>query len=185
MTTTQPEVDQSQQAELVRARRRSRVLTAVVVVLFVAVVALGAWVMYDLTTGSDTAVPGDIEQVIDDYRTAWMEADEETWRAVVTDDFNVTVDSYEVGASFQVLPETDFLDDAAEMVRRRGQLLPLDSVGDAIVFGDGPWTVAVVEYWNETFGDWDGISTYFIVDEDGTLKVSSVSRTLLYEQKRE
>ena len=75
-----------------RLRGRNRVLTITVLVLAVAVLALGAWVIYDLTTESETTGNASIEEVLGDYRSAMGEnfgesLDPEAYQAVTTDDF--------------------------------------------------------------------------------------------------
>lgn len=55
--------------ELESVHRTNRWLIAAVVVLAIAVVALGAWVVYDLTTDS-SAVPAEVEALVEDYMNA-------------------------------------------------------------------------------------------------------------------
>jgi uncharacterized membrane protein len=57
--------------ELEEAHRANRWLIAAVVVLVVAVVALGAWVVNDLTSTSETAPPAEVQALVDDFQAAW------------------------------------------------------------------------------------------------------------------
>jgi TRAP-type mannitol/chloroaromatic compound transport system permease large subunit len=93
MTTVAHEPDQVDIEELNRARQRNRILGTVVVVLAVAILALGAWLIYGLATDTETTATAEIDQVLTDYRTAADETDLDAFRAIVTDDFVVTFSS--------------------------------------------------------------------------------------------
>lgn len=45
-------------------------------------------------------------------------------------------------------------------------------VGDSVVSGNGPWTVRHRELWQQAAQGLDGIATYTLVDEGGTLKIA-------------
>ena len=57
------------------AHRTNRWLIAAVVVLAIAVVALGAWVVTDLTATSDAEVPAEIATMLNGYTAAWNDYD--------------------------------------------------------------------------------------------------------------
>jgi hypothetical protein len=61
--------------KLEEAHRTNRWLIAAVVVLAIAVVALGAWVVNDLTATSATEVPTDIATMLEGYTGAWDDYD--------------------------------------------------------------------------------------------------------------
>jgi hypothetical protein len=60
---------------LEEAHRRNRWLIAAVVVLAIAVIALGAWVVTDLTATSATEVPAEISTMLDGYTGTWNDYD--------------------------------------------------------------------------------------------------------------
>ena len=66
-----------------------RSLTITVAVLAVALAGLGAWVLYDLATKSDTAVTAEIDQLFENYTAAYDNHDPEALRALITDDFMI------------------------------------------------------------------------------------------------
>jgi hypothetical protein len=181
----QPRVDA---VDVDRLRRRSRVLTAAVVVLAVVVISLGVWVVYDTTAAQGTAAPADIEQLIGGYFAAANENDADAADALVTDEFVV----YEM-----IMPmwrEADGSFDTGSLAQARWKelsrqeflngfnLAPLvdahvERVGDPVVVGEGPWLAAQAYRW-QTPGDisnpegYHGISVYTIVAEDGTLRIA-------------
>jgi hypothetical protein len=73
MSTTldTPQVDH----RLEDAYRTNRWLIAAVVVLAMAVVALGAWVVTDLASTSEAEIPAEIATMLEDYRATWNDSD--------------------------------------------------------------------------------------------------------------
>lgn len=65
------------------AHRANRWLIAAVVVLSVALIAMGAWVISDLTATSENAVPADISEMLDDYTAAWNTGDGEAFTSFI------------------------------------------------------------------------------------------------------
>lgn len=65
--------------KLEEAHRANRWLIAAVVVLAIAVIALGAWVVTDLTATSATEVPAEIAEMLEGYRGAWNDYDGEAF----------------------------------------------------------------------------------------------------------
>lgn len=140
---------------------RVRGLTITVIVLVLALIGLGAWAVYDYVGERDSAVSGDVQTLLDDYTAAWNEHDGTAFLALVTSDYTfdngVTVTSAEdqavvIGAS------TSFA---------------VEVVGEAIMVGDGPWTVAQAN--QTTYLDTDslGMSILTVVEQGGVLKVAS------------
>lgn len=171
--------DQSEQIDLAQfnqANRRSRFLTIAVVVLATALVGLGAWVVFDQTGRSETAVPAEIAQLLDDYETAFNTYDGDAFRALVTDDFVVHDDIYyTVGSELLMVSGSERLDEAAGHLESGASELyewQIELVGEPIVAGDGPWYVSQVEHASGEGHEFVGMSTYVVVDQDGTLKVA-------------
>lgn len=145
--------------------KRNRTLTAIVIVLTVALVGLGAWVIIDRASTPDTALSDDVAQVWDDYLDAWNDYDGDAFLDVTTDDFTfVTEDA------------TTTADNQAIYINRLGaydwQVTP---VGERVMAGDGPWFVSQVNRveqsnWSEPV---EGISVLTIVDDGGVLRVAN------------
>lgn len=162
LTEKRPEYSR---ADLDRAESRVRRLRAWVIVLALAVVGLGVWVGYDLFTGSDTAVSGEIQALLDDYREATNAANGSAFMALVTDDFVFeTPDG--------TLTESD---QALEVVEYSSYGFNVERIGEPLMMGDGPWYVSAGHHLDATTfpaDGYDGISTFTIVDDDGTLKIA-------------
>lgn len=157
-----------------RARRKGALLTITAVGLAVALVGLGAWVAYDMTRTSETAVTGEIGQVIDDYHAAYNNYDGEAFLELVTDGYVLE----RTGVSYVQAGATESTT-AAEMIEEIKLLEEYDwrvaTVGEPLMMGDGPWFVSVASHFESPpYGPEgaDGISTFTIVDEGGTLKVA-------------
>lgn len=75
MATT---IETSSAEQLGTMRRSNRRLGVTVVVLAIALVALGAWVMYDLASQPETAATADINTLYDDY-LAGLKIAEHSW----------------------------------------------------------------------------------------------------------
>ena len=153
---------------------RSRWLVVLTIALAVLVVAMGAWIVYDLMT--QPSVPGEVEAVVQDYVAAW-EADDAAITALVTEDFQLNRYHYRPDATAPGGVTWDLLvtDDIDGVVN---DLIPLvdwqvETGGDWIVTGDGPWYVSVVETW--TFGDavYEGIATYLVIDDGGAYRIAN------------
>ncbi len=165
MTTLVTESGQLER-DLTTARRRIRTLTTLVMVLAVALIAWGAWTVYDISTTSETAVSGDIGQLLDDYIASWNNYDTEAFLGFTTDDFRMTT------------PDGTYL--AGEMAtfiaHSRAVNWEIQNPGRPMLVGSGPWTVAIAG--KMTADDMapegePGIAVLRIVDQGGTLKVAS------------
>ena len=160
--------DQSVRTE--RHRPANRGLIVAVAVLVVAAFALGLWLVRDSSTGTSTS---GAQQVIEVYNEAWARNDRDALLAVVTDDFLEEYRRYAPGD--QVIAGTASF--GAFEAARNAQYYDyvIEVTGDAIVVGDGPWFVSVAEAQYGEGDFYDGIATYVVVDEDGTLKLASKS----------
>lgn len=163
MTALTEKQGQATRDDSARLRGRLRAMTITVIVLAVALIGLGAWVIYDLVAESDTAVSGEIETLLDDYTTAWNDYDSEAFLALVTDDYTFEFADEVTGAEAQAMAisQGEFYD---------GQV---EKVGDPIMFGDGPFYVAQANHTSSTTVDMDGISMFTIVEEGDTFLIQS------------
>ncbi len=161
------------------APRRGRLLPVAVVILTLAVMALGAWIIYDATRSPSSALTPEIEQLLDDYLLAWENQDASALRATVTEDYLLNEYIYEVGEDGVSMVER--VEDDVRGVITLGFLFEwqTEQVGEAIVTGDGPWFVSVGENWVTPkgwfFTRYDGMASYVIVDDGGTLKIANHS----------
>ena len=149
--------------KLARLQRRLRALTTTVIVLAVALIGLGAWVIYDLVTESDTAATGEIETLLEDYQTAWNEYDGEAFLALVTDNF---VHEY---AGFS----SDADSTAAQIESNEVFENNIETLGEPIMSGDGPtYYVAQVDVLtSQGDAELQGVSLFTIVDDADVLRI--------------
>lgn len=169
MTATTDRPQHTERPEADRLKGRNRVLTITVVVLAVALLGLGAWVIYDLTTESETTGNAEIEQLLSDYRSAVGEnvgesLDPEASRAVTTDDFVLHEYTYrQFGDQFDAWYEPHPVH--AVQGNLNWQWDPMQA---PVIAGEGPWFLSVVENVTGTENRLVGTATYVIVDEGGT-----------------
>lgn len=153
-------------------RDRNRLLVGAVVVLAIALVGLGAWtVYYQIADTPD--VPAEITELVDEYVAAWEARDEAAVRGMVTADFLLTEYIYEVEGGETSL-YNHVIDDIDNLVRV-GFLFEweIEQLGDPTITGDGPWFVSVGQKWVQNNWHQDGMSTFAIVNDGGTMKISS------------
>lgn len=145
----------------VQGRIRGLIMT--VVVLAVALLGLGSWMIYDYATGSDTAVTGDIETLLDDYSTAWNDYDSQAFLALVTDDY-----------TFEGAGEVNTAEEEALGIAQLGAYdWHVVLTGDRVIAGDGPTYVALQpNRVTSTVGDMEGISVFTILETDGSYLIS-------------
>lgn len=151
-----------------------------VILLFVMLLAfhgLGACATTSATQSNQTTIPPKLEQVIEDYISAYNKYDTEALQAVITDGYML----YE-GDSYSTRNVSNSICngfDAEEMFRyvegtNKRREYQFELIGEPIVTGDGPWIVSQVIHVSST--DYpngiSGISTFTIVDEGGNFKVS-------------
>ena len=131
------------------------------------------------TAAPETAVTAEIDQLFEDYITAFNNYDEEAVQAVITDGYMV----YETGFDPLYAVSTGFTHEypaswvlAAVNLNYPALEYHWERVGEPIMTGDGPWLVSQAIF--STSNDpccpngVEGISILTIVDEGGTLKVA-------------
>ena len=148
--------------------------------LFVASMCVPACSNGDDAAGADGdgTAGADIDQLLDDYLTAWEENDVAAFEAIVSDRWYV-LNEYiyeEVGSDFPVKVVSDNAEEAAFKVEFNSGW-QIEQIGDRIITGDGPWFVSVAENWiptgeSETI-DLEGHASYAVVEQDGILKVTN------------
>jgi len=146
-------------------RRRSRLLTILVVLLAAAVVAVGAWAILAGHGNSDTAVTAEIEELLDDYYTAWNDWDGDAYLTLVTEN---AVHETSLGTS-TAQSQASFIDGFGAYDWH------VERIGEAIMHGDGPWYVAQANLLTaNTYPEdgHEGMTVLTIVDDEGTLKVA-------------
>ena len=114
---------------------------------------------------SSSTVPDDVETLLDAYTQAWTDHDGEAFLAVVTDDYRQISDNGELDATEQ----------AAGIQAGASFNFTAEAQGDQIGAGDGPYYVAQGNLLKGGGFPDDGvvgISTFTVVDDGGTLKVS-------------
>ena len=161
-TTTGTEVDRGQSGKPDRA---NRTLKAIVIVLTVALVGLGAWVIIDRSSTSETAPSDDVAQLWDDYTDAWNNSDGDAFLELTTPDYTFTSELGTATAASQ----------ASAINRFDAYGWNVTPIGEPTMAGDGPWYVSqvnLVEY-SASAAPVEGISVLTIVDDDGVLRVSN------------
>ena len=149
-------------------RRLIRGLAVSLTVVLALCVAAGC---ADDTSRATTA---EIEQLITDYRRATgLEGtdpfDRDAFLSLVTDDFNETLHMYyEFGG---VLRKTGTHSTPVEEFYTMSPW-ELQSDGDLVVAGDGPWFASAVQIYVDSRQRYEGTATYVIVDDGGTLKIA-------------
>jgi heme A synthase len=116
------------------AHRTNRWLVAAVVVLAIAVVALGAWVVNDLTATAATEVPAEITTLVDSYTGTWNEYDGDAFLGYVRE-MDYVHSSY--SGTFNAA-ETAGIIDGWEAYGHQTEV-----TGDNVIVGDGTtkWVV--------------------------------------------
>jgi hypothetical protein len=161
MATT---IETSPGEQLETAKRNNRWLIFTVVVLAVALVALGAWVMYDQASQPETAATADINALYDDYVAAWMDADTEAF-------FDVTTEDYALNSFGMSIPRAE----QANTIATSGDL-QLERVGDLVVMAEGPdYFVAAAEQITLRGVDYVGVSAYRVIETEEGLKIAEHS----------
>lgn len=146
--------------QLETTQRNNRWLVAMVVGLAIALVALGAWVMFDLASEPETVATDDINALYDDYIAAYREADTEALYNLTTENYTFT--------SFGVT--RDRVRQAAVISTAGG--LQVERVGDLLVLGDSPYYyVAVAERIRAGDADYVGTSAYRVIETEDGLKI--------------
>jgi hypothetical protein len=153
--------------KLEEAHRTNRWLVAAVVVLAIAVVALGAWVVNDLTATSATEVPTEIAEMLEGYTGTWNDSNGDAFLGYVREmDY---VHSSPMG--------TYTAAETADLVNDWGLYgTQVESLGEAMYVGNGS-TKYVVQpsrvTWPQNPDGNVGFSVFKVVDwsDDGWLVV--------------
>lgn len=130
------------------------------------------------TTVAAVSENAEVEQVLSDYRAAWLAGDPDAFLAVVTDDFTITESIYlQIGDEYDITATSTREEATAERIE--GKAWQVEHVGEPLIVGEGPWIASVAENWTGGNALWvyNGTGTYGIVDEGGTLRIASVQWT--------
>jgi len=161
-TTTGTGVDSSRTGH---PERGNRTLKAIVIALTVALVGLGAWVIIDRSSTSDTALSDDVAQVWNDYTDAWNNYDGDAFLALVTP-----------GYTFVNGDSTTNAESQARSIANAGTVdWHVTMVGEPAMAGDGPWYVSQVNRveMSSLPEPIEGISVLTIIDTADGLRVAT------------
>lgn len=114
--------------KLEEVQKTNRWLVAAVVVLAIAVVALGAWVVNDLTTTSATEVPAEITTLLDSYGSTWNDSDGDAFLGYVRE-MDYVHSSY--GGTFNAAETAGIIDGWGAYGYQT------EAIGDRLIVGDG------------------------------------------------
>jgi hypothetical protein len=114
-------------------------------------------------------------QLLEDYIAAANANDGDGYRAVVAEDLVALDTTYHFSESGVLVKGSGSGsgDDFATELDYEIYEWDAELVGQPIVVGQGPWIVSSAEEWRESTTNtrWQGVNTYVVDDEDGTLKV--------------
>ncbi len=143
------------------AHRVNRWLIAAVAVLSVALIAMGAWVISDLTATSENAVPADIAEMLDDYTAAWNAGDGEAFTSYIREaDYEHTANGVSITAEVAARNIESFWGSDG---------IHVEQIGESALLGDGATKYVVQPNRVFTVGNPDGFVGYsvFRVTERG------------------
>ena len=165
------------QSETVRhpdqSPHRKRPLHITIAVLAVIAVTLGIALVNQSSSDNDgTAVPEDVQAVLDDFLVATNTGDYEAMKALVTSSFRRPM--YE-GDPFGSSPYRNVMTiEYFSFFDREEPEFEVERIGDPIVQGEGPWYVSVAENWEYPAQQvqYESIYTYVVVvDTDDVLRI--------------
>jgi len=187
MTSTTQRPQRHTDEEFDREHRKGNGLIITVVVLAIALLALGGWVIYQAANSSDSTdagadvggtavVPAEVDAAIDTYIAAWENPSGDAFLAAVTDDFIINeyiYFQYPDGVRLQDIQSYDDREYVAQAafdpffpwIVERGDMVSL--------VGDGPWYVSFPETWQIESNVMDGMATYMLIDVDGTVLIKN------------
>ena len=150
------------------AERNNRRLVWAVVGLAVALIALGAWSLYNQAADSETTPPAAVTELLDNYIAAWNDHDGDAFGELTTDDYIYTSADGEftrAQIAWTIGSEAAAVNFTVEMI------------GDAIATAGVPYYVAVVNRAETTATGGNtsainAVSTFVIVETDAGLKVA-------------
>ncbi|MHA1939005.1 MAG: hypothetical protein ACW97O_12410 [Candidatus Thorarchaeota archaeon] len=149
------------------------------VMVLLLLVSLGGCAISDTTTNRETAVTAEIDQIFDDYITAFNNYDLEAAGAVLADGYMLYETSWHQTSSVSTPPSRDY--DRATVLSNvelwyPGEEIQWERLGEAIMTGDDPWLVSQVIHASSNNPLYpngiEGVSILTIIDENGTLKVA-------------
>lgn len=142
----------------------NRTMKAIVIALAVALVGLGAWVIIDRSSTSDTAPSDDVAQLWSDYTDAWNNYDGDAFLALVTPEYTFVNGDSTTNAESQ----------ARSIASASSVDWNVTMIGEAIMVGDGPWYLSQANRieMSSLPEPIEGISVLTIVDVGGVLKVA-------------
>lgn len=146
-------------------RPSRRALIGLILVLAAIVAGLGTWLLVERTSTPETAITDEVERLLDDYYDAWNTWDGDAYLQLVTDDGSFVMTGRTTTTTQQAI--------VIEGLRRFDW--HVEPIGEPIMVGDGPWYVTQADHLTAVGypdGGHQGISTFTIVDDTGTLRVS-------------
>ncbi|MCP3975616.1 MAG: hypothetical protein GY720_14115 [bacterium] len=129
---------------------------------------------------TQSVIPRDVDQIIDDYLASWEANDGDAFLATVTSDLLVneywyigTDDASDGTKVWEIISE----DDPAELVRLgvEGHDWTVTRGDEVVISGDGPWFVAFEEVWVDLPTVGIGIATYVVEMIDGQPRITGHS----------
>ncbi len=155
-----PVADDDRTDRLMASNRR---LWTTVVILVLALIGFGGWVLADRATGFDEPVTDDVAEFLDAHLEAWNTWDGEAYLALATPNAIHTSQS----ATYSAQATANLIDGL------RDTNFQVEVTGDPIMYGEGPWKIVVSP--NRISSDFDeqsGYSVYVIFQSGGSYKVS-------------
>ncbi len=152
--------------EVGRLRRKNRLLAVTLVVVVVAMVGLGAWILFDYDS-SEAAPPAEVLEVIRGYEEAVTTNNAQLAESITTEDFTRPYVLYPLGG-LVIFDEADMsrADVIRELTYGEGwSEWVVSPIGEARAVGEGPWHVSVPTSFSLKGNAWEGISLYTIVDD--------------------
>lgn len=157
--------------------RRTRGPYLVIAALAAAVLALGGALLVGVGGGEDLpAVPEDVQTVLDDFQLAITTGDFDAFQSVVTRDFrNAFYRGQRDGIPWRMIADVE---DFRFLGSDAGPAFDVERVGDPMVRGDGPWYVTYAENWRawDVGVQYEWLTTYVVVDVDGTLLIAELQQ---------
>lgn len=171
-----------------RSSRRGFLIAFGTVLVVLSVVVAGALGFWLGSSDKTAAPPPEIEELIVEYRTAIggegsASFDRDAFLAVVTEGFRVIEHMYQEfgGVVMQtgtlVMPADEYYVGAPGHYQQEEVSL--------VVAGSGPWFVSTSGDYADSRGRFEGIATFVVVEEGGTLKVADwywIGRSIDLEQ---
>lgn len=177
MTALDQSPDQLGDEGVDTSEAQNRSLKTAVAILAITVVAFGALLAAQVTSGPEAPASAEIEALINRYVEAIETQDFDLYRGVVTDDFTVADRSYFEGSDRLVpMIETVGLDgiDLSGLSRWKIDRLLLS------VTGENPWFVSAIEDWDGGGVPYLGAAIYTVVEDEGELRIEAKSWTGMF-----